>query len=123
MIFMAPRSVVAELCPLGYCTQSFERLSGRLGPGPHTVHSHTVHLPLARCTADPVHHVWHRLGLTYMRWTNSIKENARAEYDTVVDPPQFVALMRKAVRAGPWSTAPGAAPAPPTTHHHQPGAP
>ena len=31
MIFMAPGSVVAELCPLGYCTDSFRTLAPRLG--------------------------------------------------------------------------------------------
>jgi hypothetical protein len=34
-----------------------------------------------------------------MRWTNDITENAKPGYDTIVDPPQFVALMRRAVRA------------------------
>ena len=66
LIFLPPGAVVAELCPLGYCTQSFERLSARLG-------------------------------LTYLRWTNSIAANAKAGYDTIVDPAQFVGLMRRAL--------------------------
>lgn len=73
LIFLAPGSVVAELCPLGYCTQSYQRISSRVG-------------------------------VTYMRWTNDIAENAKPGYDTIVDPPQFVALMRRAVRA--WHKAP-----------------
>ena len=68
IIFMAPGSVVAELCPLGYCTQSYERISARLD-------------------------------LTYMRWTNSIAENAKPGYDTIVDVAQFIVLMRRAVDA------------------------
>ena len=39
------------------------------------------------------------MGLTYMRWTNAIEKNARPGYDTLVDPGQFVGLMRRAVRA------------------------
>ena len=31
LIFMVAGSVVAELCPLGYCTDSYKRLSPRLG--------------------------------------------------------------------------------------------
>ena len=68
VLFLAPGSVVAELCPLGYCTQSYERMSARLS-------------------------------LTYLRWTNTIQENAREGFDTVVDPGQFVALMRRALKA------------------------
>ena len=68
IIFLSPGSVVAELCPLGYCTQSYERLTKSLG-------------------------------LTYMRWTNSFPENAKAGYDTVVDVGQFTGLMRKAYAA------------------------
>jgi hypothetical protein len=68
LIFMQPGGVVAELCPLGYCTDSYQRLSPRIG-------------------------------LTYMRWTNAIAANAHEHYDTVVDPPQFVALMKRAARA------------------------
>lgn len=30
VLFLAPGAVVAELCPLGYCTQSYERMSTRL---------------------------------------------------------------------------------------------
>ena len=63
--------VVAELCPLGYCTDSYRRLSGLVG-------------------------------LEYMRWTNSIAANARKGYDTVVDPAQFVALMKRAASAWDW---------------------
>ena len=59
---------VAELCPLGYCTQSYERISARVG-------------------------------LTYLRWTNTIQANAKEGYDTIVDTKQFVDLMSKAVRA------------------------
>ena len=37
----------------------------RLLPGPHMVHYpwhyNTVHLPSPRCTAESMHHVWHRL--------------------------------------------------------------
>ena len=65
LIFLTPGSVVAELCPLGYCTNSYERIS-----------------PL--------------LGLTYLRWTNSIQANARKNFDTVVDEAQFLALMKRA---------------------------
>ena len=68
IIFMPPGGVVAELCPLGYCTKSFERLSSRVG-------------------------------LTYLRWTNSISANAREDYNTIVDPPQFIALMQRALKA------------------------
>ena len=74
IIFLAPGSVVAELCPLGYCTQSYERISARIG-------------------------------LTYLRWTNSIPENAKEGYDTIVDPEQFVGLMTRAVKA--WEKAGG----------------
>ena len=74
IIFMAPGGVVAELCPLGYCTQSFSRIS-------------------------------ERVGLTYMRWTNSIEENSKPGYDTIVDTKQFTSLMRKAVKA--WKKAAG----------------
>ena len=68
IIFVRAGGVVAELCPLGYCTESYMRLSARLG-------------------------------LTYLRWTNALPENAKAGFDTIVDPGQFVALMRKAVQA------------------------
>ena len=68
LIFLPPGGVVAELCPLGYCTQSYERLCARVG-------------------------------LTYLRWTNSIAENAKPGYDTIVDPSQFVDLMRRAAKA------------------------
>ena len=37
-----------------------------------------------------------------MRWTNSIAANAREGYDTVVDPAQFVALMKRAASAWDW---------------------
>ena len=74
-----PASVVAELCPLGYCTQSYTRLSARLG-------------------------------LTYLRWTNSIAENAKPGYDTIVDTNQFVELMRKAL--GAWRRGPSGIPEP-----------
>ena len=67
LIFLTPGSVVAELCPLGYCTNSYERIS-----------------PL--------------LGLTYLRWTNSIQANARKNFDTVVDEAQFLALMKRAAQ-------------------------
>ena len=70
MIFMAPGSVVAELCPLGYCTPSYERLAARLD-------------------------------LTYMRWTNTIAENAKAGYDTIVDIGQFLAFMKRALKTLP----------------------
>lgn len=30
IIFLAPGSVVAELCPMGYCTDSYRRISDRL---------------------------------------------------------------------------------------------
>ena len=68
IIFLAPRAVVAELCPLGYCTKSYERMSARLD-------------------------------LIYMRWTNTIAENAKPGYDTVVDVGQFTRLMQRAVSA------------------------
>ena len=68
LIFLPVGSVVAELCPLGYCTQSYQRLSLRLG-------------------------------ITYMRWTNRIQENAREGYDTIVDTGQFISLMASAVKA------------------------
>ena len=67
LIFLKPGSVVAELCPLGYCTNSYERIS-----------------PL--------------VGLSYVRWTNSIQSNAKANYDTIVDEEQFLTLMRRAVK-------------------------
>ena len=48
IIFLPPgRAVVAELCPLGYCTKSFERLAARIG-------------------------------LVYLRWTNTIQARAAA---------------------------------------------
>ena len=65
LIFLTPGSVVAEMCPLGYCTNSYERIA-----------------PL--------------LGLTYVRWTNSIQANAKRNYDTVVDEAQFLAFMQRA---------------------------
>ena len=68
IIFLPPRAVVAELCPLGYCTQSYERLSARLD-------------------------------LVYLRWTNSISENAKPGFDTIVDVEQFLGLMRRATSA------------------------
>ncbi len=68
LIFLPPGGVVAELCPLGYCTPSYIRLSKYVG-------------------------------LTYMRWTNGIAENAKAGYDTIVDTKQFVGFMKQAVRA------------------------
>jgi GDP-mannose transporter len=68
IIVLAPRAVVAELCPLGYCTKSYERMSARLD-------------------------------LIYMRWTNTIAENAKPGYDTVVDVGQFTKLMQQAVSA------------------------
>ena len=68
LIFLGVGAVVAELCPLGYCTQSYQRLS-------------------------------RRLGVTYLRWTNTIAENAREGYDTIVDTAQFVGLMGRAVEA------------------------
>ena len=68
IIFMAPGGVVAELCPLGYCTKSYERLSSRIG-------------------------------LTYLRWTNTIQANAHEDYNTVVAPDQFIALMQRALQA------------------------
>ena len=71
---MQPGGVVAELCPLGYCTDSYQRLSPRIG-------------------------------LTYMRWTNTISQNAKGNYDTVVDPAQFVQLMRRAAKA--WAATNG----------------
>ena len=51
---------------------------------------------LAMCTPYPPHAVRRalaqsyrrlcdRLGLTYLRWTNSISENAKPGYDTIVD--------------------------------------
>ena len=64
-----------SVCPLGYCTESYQRLSGRLG-------------------------------LTYLRWTNAMQENAKPGYDTIVDPPQFVVLMRRAIKA--WHKGPPA---------------
>ena len=75
LIFFPPGAVVAELCPLGYCTDSYRRISPQLG-------------------------------LTYMRWTNTIQANAKSNYDTIVDESQFLALMRDAV--GAWR-APGTA--------------
>ena len=78
LIFLKPGGVVAELCPLGYCTPSYIRLSKYVG-------------------------------LSYIRWTNSIAENAKAGYDTIVDTKQFVGLMKQAVRAwrkGPASVRP-----------------
>jgi len=66
IIFLQPGSVVAELCPMGYCTQSYEHMS-------------------------------ERVDLRYLRWTNTHAENAKADYDTIVDIDEFVALMQRAV--------------------------
>ena len=41
----------------------------------------------------------HERALAYMRWTNSHQENAKANYDTIVEPSEFMALMEKAVKA------------------------
>ena len=70
--------MVAELCPLGYCTESYRRMAPQLG-------------------------------LTYLRWTNTIQSNAVGA-DTVVDVPSFLSLMRNAVRV--WK-----APSTPMTVH------
>ena len=109
IIFMPPGGVVAELCPLGYCTRSFERLSARIG-------------------------------LVYMRWTNTIEaaipppppHPCCRTLDLSVRQPTFhtsrtfphrrTSAPRKLLKAAKPTTQP-ARPKPPTHRPHPPHPP
>ena len=94
-----PRLVpVNPLLPIRACEVNFAVQRGRTSAGNST--SATAEGgTIGDMPGQSYERISARLGLTYLRWTNAIPQNAKPGFDTVVDTGQLVALMRQAVQA------------------------